>query len=134
MTQRTASVEPPISSGSVQALLATLVLGVLLVTVYRAPLGNPSQRLASDVYATIDLNRASPRELSLLPGIGPILAKRIAENRDRLGPFQSISDVQRVHGIGEKTIDQISNYVVVSKRRNRPKSRLASTGSDALVE
>jgi competence protein ComEA len=55
----------------------------------------------------IDLNRAHARELTLLPGVGPVLARRIVENRNRLGPFESVDALARVDGIGDKTIERI---------------------------
>jgi competence ComEA-like helix-hairpin-helix protein len=55
----------------------------------------------------IDINRAGTRELTLLPGVGPTLARRIVESRNRLGPFESVEGLARVYGIGEKTIEQI---------------------------
>jgi competence ComEA-like helix-hairpin-helix protein len=61
----------------------------------------------------IDLNRAEVRELALLPRVGPVLARRIVDNRDRLGPFTSVGDLERVHGIGPKTLDQIQSICFV---------------------
>jgi competence protein ComEA len=60
----------------------------------------------------IDINQASPRELSILPQVGPVLARRIVENRDRLGSFVSVDDLDRVHGIGPSTLQQIRRYCV----------------------
>jgi competence protein ComEA len=50
----------------------------------------------------IAINRASARDLESLPGIGPALAKRIVEERERAGPYRSPRDLLRVHGIGPK--------------------------------
>lgn len=57
----------------------------------------------------IDVNAASADELTLLPGVGPVLAERIVQNRNTNGPFQSIEDLSRVHGIGDKTVSAIRN-------------------------
>jgi len=46
--------------------------------------------------APVDLNTASLTELESLPGIGPVLARRIAEAR----PFAAVDDLDRVTGIG----------------------------------
>lgn len=58
----------------------------------------------------IDINRASPQELSILPQVGPVLAQRIVENRKRLGFFADVQALDRVHGIGQQTLRQISPY------------------------
>lgn len=44
----------------------------------------------------VDLNHASLLELESLPGIGPVLARRIADAR----PFERVDDLRRVAGIG----------------------------------
>ena len=56
----------------------------------------------------IDLNRATADELQLLPRIGPALAARIVEERERGGPFRSVEDLARVRGIGPRTIERIA--------------------------
>jgi competence ComEA-like helix-hairpin-helix protein len=47
----------------------------------------------------IDLNSANEEELSRLPGIGPVLATRIVDYRDEVGPYQEPADVMAVPGI-----------------------------------
>lgn len=49
-----------------------------------------------------DLNRSPARHLVLLPGIGPVRARAIVEERARRGPFAGVRDVQRVRGIGPR--------------------------------
>lgn len=56
-----------------------------------------------------DFNTAPASELSLLPGIGPEMAKRIIAERAARGPFRSLDDLTRVRGIGPKTIRQIES-------------------------
>jgi competence protein ComEA len=59
----------------------------------------------------IDVNTANWVEWCQLPGIGEMLARRIVDDRDTQGPFQSIDDLERVPGIGPKTIDAIRQYL-----------------------
>jgi competence protein ComEA len=56
----------------------------------------------------IDLNTASEAELVRLPGIGPVMAKRIVEYRKANGPFRQLRDLRRVKGIGAKTYEKIA--------------------------
>jgi competence ComEA-like helix-hairpin-helix protein len=58
----------------------------------------------------IDLNTATQAELESLPGIGEKTAIKIIEAR-RQKPFQSLEDLDRVSGIGEKTIQQLQGKV-----------------------
>jgi hypothetical protein len=124
MTERKENVEPPLASRRVQitlAVLASLALVWLLMTGSRHPSSAPSQDIVEPMergfgetaLLRIDLNVAEPRELALLPRVGPILANRITENRIRLGPFVSVDDLSRVSGIGPKTLNQIREICVV---------------------
>ncbi|MFQ5830093.1 MAG: ComEA family DNA-binding protein [Candidatus Methylomirabilia bacterium] len=61
----------------------------------------------------LDLNRAPEEELQRLPGIGPILARRIVEGRQRHGPFPTPEDLRRVPGIGAKKLEAIRDLVTV---------------------
>lgn len=56
----------------------------------------------------IDLNRASENELDQLPGIGPVLARRIVEHRAKNGPFRSLAELRAVRGIGPKLLIRIA--------------------------
>jgi competence protein ComEA len=60
----------------------------------------------------IDLNMASAADLQRLPGIGPTLAQRIIGERQRR-PFQSVDDLDRVTGIGMKTIEKLRRFAAV---------------------
>jgi competence protein ComEA len=60
----------------------------------------------------IDLNTAEASELERLPGIGPTLAQRIVEAREKK-PFAKIEDLRRVSGIGAKRLEQVRPFVVV---------------------
>ncbi len=62
----------------------------------------------------IDLNHADPEALEMLPSIGPKIAERIVEDRELNGPYESIEDLDRVSGIGPKTIDRVQDWVMVS--------------------
>ena len=61
----------------------------------------------------IDLNRATADELVALPGVGPVLAGRIVAYRDSAGPFESVSELVSVKGIGAATLERIRHRVRV---------------------
>ena len=60
-----------------------------------------------------NINLADAMELQLLPGIGPKSAEEILRVRLRDGGFQVIQDLDRVDGIGKKTIEQLKAVVVL---------------------
>jgi len=57
----------------------------------------------------IDVNAASAEELQRLPGVGPVMAGAIVAGR----PFRSVAELDRVRGIGPKTLDKLRPFVVV---------------------
>ncbi|HYE01724.1 MAG TPA: ComEA family DNA-binding protein [Phycisphaerales bacterium] len=62
----------------------------------------------------VELNTATQAELELLPGIGPALAKRILDDRARRGAFKSLADLDRVSGIGPRTLERLRPLVTVT--------------------
>jgi len=61
----------------------------------------------------LSLNSATAEELQHLPGIGPVKAQAIIDYREQVGPFESVEDVLRVKGIGEKTFESIRDLITV---------------------
>ena len=58
-----------------------------------------------------DINSADWTELMQLPEIGEVLAKGIVESREQNGRFTSHDDLDRVRGIGPKTLEKIRPYL-----------------------
>ena len=56
--------------------------------------------------AKFDINTVTEKELRLIPGIGPVMARRIMDAR----PFRSADDLKKVSGIGDKKYAQIRPY------------------------
>lgn len=67
----------------------------------------PTTRTSAALARRVNINAATMAELEMLPGIGPALARRIIEDRDTHGPFQSLDALDRVKGIGPRTIDRL---------------------------
>jgi len=62
----------------------------------------------------IDLNSATVEQLTSLPGVGPTLAGRIVEYREKAGRFNSVEELMNVKGIGEKNFAKIEPRLKVS--------------------
>lgn len=62
--------------------------------------------------ALINLNTASPEQLEELPGVGPVLAQRIVEQRAKKR-FSRVDELQEVEGIGPKKFSQIKEKATV---------------------
>jgi competence ComEA-like helix-hairpin-helix protein len=57
----------------------------------------------------VNINTSSVQALESLPGIGNVLAGRIIQGR----PYMDVYELDRVKGIGPKTIEKIIDKVVV---------------------
>ena len=62
----------------------------------------------------IDVDRASAQELQRLPGVGPGLARRIVEERNRGGPFGDTAALRRVDGIGPSKLSRMAPNLAFS--------------------
>jgi competence protein ComEA len=60
----------------------------------------------------IDVNRADWPELALLPNVGEKLAKAIVGDRLTNGPFRDLGELQRVRGIGPRTLEGMKPYLL----------------------
>ncbi|MEY2798401.1 MAG: hypothetical protein RIS22_667 [Actinomycetota bacterium] len=61
----------------------------------------------------LNLNRASESELDGLPGVGPVLAKRIIAYRNENGNFSSVDELRKVSGIGPAKFGELQSFVTV---------------------
>ena len=72
---------------------------------------------AASLQAPLNLNQASATDLQALPGIGPSMANRILEYRQKHGGFKKIEELMNVQGIGEKNFLKLRTLVSVSPVR-----------------
>ncbi|HYP59870.1 MAG TPA: ComEA family DNA-binding protein, partial [Thermomicrobiales bacterium] len=72
-----------------------------------------TQTVPQSINYRIDINTATNAELETLPGIGPVLAQRIIDDRVANGPYRDITDLARVQGISDTLIDEIRAQVTV---------------------
>jgi competence protein ComEA len=75
-------------------------------------------RKEANLAGPIDVNRAPVEELQRLPGIGPKMAQRIVDERQK-GRFKTVDDLRRVPGIGAKTLERLRPYVTVGTEPER---------------
>jgi competence protein ComEA len=68
---------------------------------------------AKETGKTVNINTAGQAELEQLPGIGPSLAKKILDFRQKNGQFKTPNDLMAVPGIGEKKFEQLKNLITV---------------------
>ena len=81
------------------AFALTLTSGLAVAAAKPAPTGK------------VNINTASAEQLTTLPGVGPKLAARILDYRQKSGTFKSVSELMNVRGIGEKNLKKIEQYL-----------------------
>jgi len=60
-------------------------------------------------FAATDANTASKEDLDKVKGIGPAIAQKIVDERQKNGPFKSLDDLQkRVSGVGENNVKKMA--------------------------
>jgi competence protein ComEA len=62
----------------------------------------------------VNVNTATAEQLAMLPGVGPAVAGRIVEHRQKNGEFKRAEDLLLVKGIGEKSFEKMKSYVATS--------------------
>ena len=101
----------------VRMVCSILTLASLVMMVAVPPVAAQSKGRASaakpPATGPININTASAAELEGLPGVGPKMAARIVEYRQKNGPFKKIEDVMNVRGLGEKNFLKVKGQLTV---------------------
>ncbi|AQQ59917.1 DNA-binding protein [Helicobacter bilis] len=71
--------------------------------------------LSGFLFAAVNINTASQKELMTLNGIGEAKAKAIVEYRTK-NRFKKIEDIMQVKGIGQAIFDKIKKDIVVTSQ------------------
>lgn len=61
----------------------------------------------------ININSASLSDLQKINGIGEVKAQSIIDYREKSGGFKSIEDIKNVEGIGDKTFEKIKDKISI---------------------
>ena len=85
--------------------LAVRTDGALLVTKSSM---TTSERLVMGI--SLDINTMSEADFDRVPGIGPLMAKRIVLYRQKNGGLMAVSDLQLIEGIGKKKYKHLALF------------------------
>jgi competence protein ComEA len=61
----------------------------------------------------VNLNTAAREEFERLPGVGPALASRVVEHRERHGPFRRAEHLIAVRGFSERRFRSLRHLIEV---------------------
>ena len=97
------------------------VVASLVALLLAAPVASSAQQAASAAAApaekagpAVNINTATSSELESLPGVGPKLAQRIIDYREKNGGFKKLEDLMNVQGIGEKNFLKLKSKLSVA--------------------
>ncbi len=72
-----------------------------------------SETTSPVIAGLVNINSASLAQLETLPGIGPSKAQAIIEYRLKNGPFIRVEDLDKVSGIGPKTLEDLRPLITL---------------------
>ena len=75
----------------------------------------PQEKKAAEnvISLPISINAAEKEELTLLPGIGDVIAKRILDYRIQNNGFKSKEEIMKIKGIGQVKFEKIKDKIRV---------------------
>lgn len=71
------------------------------------------KKLALTADGKINLNLATAEDLDKIDGVGPGMARKILEYRDKIKKFHKVEELRNIPGIGPKKYEHLSKYVTV---------------------
>ena len=83
------------------------------------------------LYAEVDINKATVKEISSLEGIGAKKAQAIVDYRKENGEFRSIKELEKVKGLSKKSVAKLKDKVTIGTETTKKKttrSKKAFTG------
>ena len=66
----------------------------------------------------IDLNNADPVMFELLPGIGPKIAQRIMDYREKNDGFKTVEELEEIKGISLRMVNTLRPFVFIEQIEN----------------
>lgn len=99
------------TAAPVEVAVAQPTVGVVSAPVVSAV--QPGQGGLTENGGLVNINTADSQTLQTLPGIGEKRAADIIAYRQAHGPFRRLSDLTRVDGIGEGTLENLRGLITL---------------------
>jgi competence protein ComEA len=98
----------------IRMIMAAVAAIALSATALSAQTKTPAPKPAATAAAPVNLNTATAEQLATIPGVGPRMAERIIDYRQKNGGFKKIEDLMNVSGVGEKSFLKMKPLITVT--------------------
>jgi len=95
-------------------MMAAIAAIALSATALSAQSKTPAPKTAATAAAPVNLNTATAEQLATIPGVGPKMAERIIDYRQKNGGFKKVEDLMNVSGVGEKSFLKMKPLITVT--------------------
>lgn len=101
-------------------LMAAIAAIVLTAPALGAQSKTAAPKSAATAAAPVNLNTATVEQLATIPGVGPKMAERIIDYRQKNGGFKKVEDLMNVSGVGEKSFLKMKPLITVTAAKPAP--------------
>ena len=98
----------------IRIMMAAIAAVALSATALSAQSKAPAPKPTATAAAPVNLNTATAEQLATIPGVGPKMAERIIDYRQKSGGFKKIEDLMNVSGVGEKSFLKMKPLITVT--------------------
>ena len=95
-------------------MMAAIAAIALSATALSAQTKAPAPKTTAPAAAPVNLNTATAEQLATIPGVGPKMAERIIDYRQKNGGFKKVEDLMNVSGVGEKSFLKMKPLITVT--------------------
>ena len=98
-------------------ILMAAILGIAVSATIASAQSKPTRgsgAAAATATAPVNLNTATAEQLATIPGVGPKMAERIIDYRQKNGGFKKVEDLMNVSGVGEKSFLKMKPLITVT--------------------